>query len=328
MLMCGGAALAQGGPAVTQPLQPEAGPGGRDYAYPSVRVTDYGPAVGGYWLFEPVGAGDQPMPVIVFTHGFNEPNYATYWLWIRHLVMRGNLVIYPRYHGGGLVNPQTFTPTAGDAVRQALARFDGVHHTRADPERFAMLGHSLGATINANLAARHTHFGLPPVKALMLLQPGDVRTSTGLGAFLPSIVEDHATIPAGTLMLLVSVVDDSIVEPHTAEDIYTRTCLIADADKDLLVMADDTHGRPWLRASHFTPLAYVDRRGNERVDAYDFAMWRWFDALTDAAFYDGQNRAIALGHTDEQLDIGVWSDGTAIRRPTLLTRDALLAPTP
>lgn len=298
--------------------QPAAGPGSSDYSYDRVRVRRYGSGADTVWLFAPAGQIDRPLPVILYVHGMNLPHYRVSWLWIEHLVKRGNLVIYPQYQQGSITNPKAFTDTTAKAARLALSKMDGDTLPKADRQRFAMLGHSLGGIILMNLAARHEHFGLPQPKALMPIQPGDVRARTGLGALMPKVAEDHTSVPADTLLLIVATVGDRYVGRRFAYQIYHDTARIDPADKDLLILADDTHGRPILSADHFLPLAYRSRLGTRRVDAYDLALWRWFDALCSAAFHDGKHRSIALGNTPEQRDIGRWSDGQPIRPPMVL----------
>lgn len=302
----------------TPPDQPQQGPGGTDYAYEGVTVTRYGQGAAGYWVFEPRGVDKaKALPVVAFVHGLNATNYGTSWLWIRHLVRKGNLVIYPQYQEGFLLDPATFTDQSAGAIRQAIEKLDGKTHVKADAERFAMVGHSLGGTIIANLAARHEHYGLPKAGALMPVQPGDVRSESGLGAFFPALIEDHSTIPRGTLMLVIATEDDHIVGQGIAKAIYGAAKAISKDDKDFILIAEDRHGSPALSADHFMPFSYIDRQGKVNADAYDFALWRWFDALRDAAFEDGKHREIAMGNTAAQRDLGKWSDGTAVRQPTI-----------
>ena len=318
LVLVGGSVSAQPADPPTPPGQRAQGPGGTDYAYQGVKVTRYGRGAAGYWVFEPRDADKtKALPVIAYVHGLNASDYGTTWLWIRHLVRKGNLVVFPQYQEGFLVDPRTFTDRSARAIAQALQHLDGKQHVLADTKRFALVGHSLGGTISANLAARHEHFNLPTARALMAVQPGDVRCDSGLGAFFPSLMEDHHTIPKGTLMLVVATEDDNIVGQTTARRIFRDTTQVPDRDKDYILLHADRHGRPSLLAHHLMAWCYIDQQGNVVADAYDFALWRWFDALTDAAFNEGEHRAIALGNTPEQRDLGSWSDGTAVRAPTV-----------
>ncbi|MFN3166072.1 MAG: alpha/beta hydrolase family protein [Phycisphaeraceae bacterium] len=309
-------AVAQADPPPTPPAQRASGPGGLDYAYRGVSVTRYGEGAEGYWVFEPRGVDKtKPLPIVGFVHGLNATSYGTSWLWIRHLVQKGNLVVYPQYQEGLLLDPKRFTGRSADAIAEAIERFDGKQHALADKDRFAMVGHSLGGAIIANLAARHLHYGLPKPKALMPVQPGDVRAESGLGAFFPSLIEDHRTIPAGTLMLVIATEDDNIVGQGVAKAIYRAAERVGKDDKDYVLIGPDRHGRPTLPAGHLMAWAYIDSDGKARANAYDYALWRWFDALTAAAFGEDEHRAIALGNTPEQRDLGKWSDGTPVRPP-------------
>jgi len=298
------------------PSQRATGPGGTGYAYSGVSVTRYGEGAEGYWVFEPRGVDkSEPLPVVGFVHGLNATRYGTSWLWIRHLVRRGNLVVYPQYQEGLLLDPTKFTGRSAAAIAQAIERFDGKRHALADQDRFAMVGHSLGGAIIANLASRHAHYGLPRPRALMPVQPGDVRSESGLGAFFPSLIEDHRTIPAGTLMLVIATEDDDIVGQGAAKAIYHAAELVDKDDKDFVLIGPDRHGRPTLPADHLMAWAYIDADGTVRANAYDYALWRWFDALSGAAFGDDKHRAVALGNTPQQRDLGKWSDGTPVRQP-------------
>lgn len=299
----------------TPPRQPATGPGGSDYPFDGMRVTAYGEGAQGYWVLEPKGLADETLPVVLFVHGLTLTRYTTYNAWITHLVRRGNVVIYPRYQTGGLVDPTSFTHEAARAARQALDRCDGKRHARADPQRLTMIGHSLGGTIIANLAARPEHYGLPAPQALMLLQPGDTRADTGLGALMPSITEDHGTIAEGTLMLIVDVKGDWYVSPKAGQRIYDNAERIGPGDKRRLLLHSDAHGEPALNADHYLPIAWTDRPGRSsgHADAFDYALWRWFDALQAAAGGDARQRGLVLG--DAVPEVGLWSDGVPVRRP-------------
>ncbi len=315
MLLCAALAI---GPALAEspspPTQSETGPGGKDYPYSRTLATGYGEGDKRYWIIEPDQAGEQPLPVVLFAHGMGLTNHGAYRSWINHLVRRGNIVIYPAYHTGGLVDPTTFTGNTAQAVREALERCDGRQHKLADTGRFTMVGHSLGGTIIANLAARPDHFKLPAPHALMLLQPGDTRSDKGLGALFPKITEDHGTIPQGTLMLIVDVENDYFVSSKAGQRIYDNAEQVEADDKRRLLLRTDEHGEPAIIADHMLPMAWTTNQASQgRVNAYDLAIWRWFDALQATAQGDDTQRELVFG--EAALDVGRWSDGTPVRRP-------------
>ena len=296
------------------PTQPEAGPGGQSYTYGRTLATGYGEGDERYWIIEPDRAVDEALPVVLFAHGMGLTSHSAYRSWIQHLVRRGNIVIYPTYHTGGIVDPRTFTDNTAKATREALKRCDGKKHRLADIDRFTMVGHSLGGTIIANLAARPKHFGLPRPGALMLLQPGDTRADKGIGALFPKITEDHGTIPKGTLMLIVDVENDYFVSPKAGQRIYDNAGQIDLGDKRRLLLRSDHHGGQPIIADHMLPMAWTTSQTSQgRVNAYDYALWKWLDALQSTAQGDDAHRELVFG--EAALDVGRWSDGTPVRRP-------------
>ncbi|MFK7790872.1 MAG: alpha/beta hydrolase family protein [Phycisphaeraceae bacterium] len=298
----------------TPPGQVARGPGGTDYRFNGMRVTAFGEGATGYWIIEPRQRVEEALPVVVFVHGFGLTKYTAYRAWITHLVRKGNVVIYPRYHVGGIVDPTTFTRAAAAGASKALAQCDGKRHASIDRNQLTMIGHSLGGTIVANLAARPKHYNLPVPRALMLLQPGDTKSDNGLGAFFPSLTEDHRTIAKGTLMLIVDVEGDYFVSPKAGLRIYDNAASIDATDKRRLLLKTDDHGEPAIIADHMLPMAWTDRQTSQgRVNAYDFAAWRWFDALQASALGDKQQHVLVFG--DAALDLGQWSDGVPVCRP-------------
>lgn len=296
------------------PTQPTTGLGGKEYSYRETLATAYGEGAQRYWIIEPAKAGDDPMPAILFAHGLGLTNHSAYRIWIQHLVRRGNIVIYPAYHTGGIVDPTTFTENTAKATAEALNRCDGKQHCLADTDRFTMIGHSLGGTIIANLAARPRHFGLPKPDALMLLQPGDTQADRGIGALFPSITEDHSTIPSGTLMLIVDSENDYFVSPKAGQRIIEKSDKIDAKDKRRLLLRTDTHREPAIIADHMLPMAWTTSQNSQgRVNAYDFALWRWFDGLQALSQGDRRQREQVFG--EAAMDVGRWSDGTPVRRP-------------
>lgn len=323
VLLASGPVFAATQAKATQPGQPATGPGGQDYPYSKTLATGYGSGAERYWIIEPAQADDgKPLPVVLFAHGLGLTSHSAYRSWINHLVRRGNIVIYPVYHTGGVVDPTNFTDETATACRNALARCDGKQHKLADLKRFTMVGHSAGGTIIANLAARPKHFGLPAPKALLLLQPGDTKADHGIGALFASITEDHSTIPQGTLMLIVDVKNDYFVSPKAGKRIYDNAKKVDEQNKRRLLLQSDEHGEPAIVADHMLPMGWTNKQTSQgRVNTYDYAAWRWFDALQAAAQGDEQQREQVFG--EAALDLGKWSDGTPVRRPEDVSGDRL-----
>ena len=292
-------------PKPAPPAPPESGPGSAvgphaaalELSYHSDKDT-------GYWLYEPDQPRAESAPVVVFLHGYGASNPEPYRAWIEHIVRRGRLVIYPRWQAGFWLGPSKFTPNALAAVKDALDRLqneDG--HTRPMLDKFAILGHSAGGTMTANLAAIAEESGLPVPRAIMPVCPGrsfDRKQSGGIP------LADLSKIPRGTLMLSVCCEDDDFFLDTLARRFVEETTQVAPEDKNLVYVRSDHHGRPALIADHNAPGSFG---GGDTLDTHGF--WRLFDALTDTAF-DGKDRRFCLGGTPEQKDMGTWSDGMPV----------------
>jgi acetyl esterase/lipase len=322
--------LLSGAPDVAPPTQPASGPGGAAYEHDSVTKTRFGEGAAETWIFEPDQPRPESAPVIVFLHGLSATNPRTYGAWIDHLVRQGNVVVYPRFQSGIIPRPRTFTRNTMRAYRGALALLEQEGHVQADPERIAVVGHSTGGILAANLAARAEAEDLPVPRAVFCVLPGSTDTSR----LAHIALDDLSSIPEGTLMLTLAGDADSISGENDARRIYREALRVPATDKDLLILASDAHGEPDLRANHLFPLATDDRFAedadygstapNPVADALDYyGTWKLLDALCDAAF-DGTNREYALGNTTEQRHMGKWSDGQPVQE--LLVLDPELQP--
>jgi len=327
------------------PDQPLSGPGGKAYRHNSVSQAVYGEGASQYWIFEPADPKPKSAPVIVFNHGWGAPSPAVYGAWIKHLVRRGNIVIYPAYQDPETWRypPRQITPNAIQAVKDAITRLQQGQHIRPELEKFAIVGHSAGGQITANMAALASSVGLPVPKAVMCIQPGKSWTKLQRIA-IP--LEDMSTIPGSVLLLSVVGDKDEIARDLDAKNIFYGATQIPAANKDFVIVVSDDHGQPELKADHFAPVApdsefQAPQQGEKKqpglkrrierpqeradedfpdlttqrhpVDALDFyGLWKLFDGLCDAAF-DGTNRAYALGNTPQQRFMGTWSDGTPVK---------------
>jgi hypothetical protein len=99
--------------------------------------------------------------------------------------------------------------------------------------------------------------------------------------------------------------------------------------RDLVTLVSDTHGVPWLLATHEqAEAASPDDAAYASIapDALDwYGTWKLLDALMGCAF-DGEWCEYALGNTPEQRFMGTWSDGVPVAEA--LVSHPLTASTP
>ena len=300
------------------PRQPPSGPGGAAGRFEEVVVTRSGSAPLGFWLFEPAGPVDQnrgdadnPLPLVLFLHGFTAVDPERYRLWIDHIVRRGAVVVYPDYQRATPLGDDwsTFLPNTIGAVRSALASLRSSGGGNVDLTRLAVVGHSLGGVLAIGYAAVASAARVPPADVVMAVEPGGCGgcppLSEGQGAPLP----DLARVPATTKLLVLVGDADNVVGDGAAKRIWAGTTSVPAADRDYVTVVSDHHGSPPLRADHLFP--QTKGRGST-TDALDwFGAWKLLDLLIDCA-YDGLDCDDALGGSIRQRTMGTWSDGTPV----------------
>ncbi len=312
----------------TPPPQPVSGPGGAEYRHEGATESVHGEGSEQYWIFEPAIPTPDSAPLVVFTHGWSGMHPLVYGEWISHLVKRGNIVVYPRYQANLATPSAEFTNQAIQAVIRAIAVLETEGHVRPELDKFALVGHSSGALITANIAALAATVGLPAPKAIMIVNPG-VSTASTLWPGVP--LEDLSTIPADALLLVVVSREDALVGDRDAKRIFRAVSHIPAENKDFITVQSDDHGDPPLIADHFAAVCFkasaevetvlgsisimwqregIGRFLTNALDYYGF--WKLFDGLCDAAFY-GTHREYALGNTLEQRFMGQWSDSILVK---------------
>ena len=235
------------------PEQPLSGPGGSSYAHASVTKTSVGQGGKAFWLFEPAEPRPDSAPVVVFLHAIQATNPRTYGAWIDHLVRSGKTVIYPRYQSGVLPRVKTFLPNCKQALSDAFALLASAEHVSPQLNKVAMIGHSLGGRMAANLAASAKRDGLPQPSALFAAMPGSADFSQDTIE-----LEDLSSIPSETLLLTLAAADDSISGESDARSIYLKSTAVSMKNKDFLLMHSDDHGLP--RASRHPHCPHGHRR--------------------------------------------------------------------
>ncbi|MDQ4099905.1 MAG: alpha/beta hydrolase [Chloroflexota bacterium] len=287
-----------------QPEQPAAGPGGRDYPYDAVAQRRVGSSPAGAYVFMPAdrAAADEPLPLVIFIHGFTAVNPDLYGGWIEHLVRRGSVVVYPDY--------QTANPLAGGqnaylgdmmvGIRAALVTLD----TQADGP-VVVVGHSMGGILAVNYAARAENAGFPAPDALMVVEPGACRNcggEIGFGVALPAS-------PAFSDELRASIVvgDESVVGDRDARWIWGMLEDLPPKQRSYVRIRSDRHGSPALVADHQIPLTLPPGT----LNALDWnGVWRLLD-LQIACLSRGAACGSMFGPGDVS-NMGRWSDGEPV----------------
>ncbi len=300
------------------PGQPATGPGGAEYQHRSVAFYDAATRADGYWLFEPADPKPDSAEVVVFMHGYGAYNPMTYGKWIKHLVAKGNIVIYPRYQKNLLIpRPDAFPANAAKGIRDALALLQTGDHVRPRTGQVAYFGHSYGGVITANLGINWKKYQIPEPKAMLLCEPGS-------GPLKGARLDDYSAL-AEDLNLIIIVGEDDYVVGHEFGQLVFETA-VNTASRNLVLQRHDTDGHRWILATHSEPYCYdldfdtgirnyTTRRvfQTSRLNEVDFnCYWKLGDALIGYT-REGCYGDVAFGNTPKQRYLGQWANGKAMR---------------
>ena len=344
--------------AATPPAQPKSGPGCAENAGAEVIKRAVGTQSAYSYAYYTAGKPETPRPVVVFLHGWGATNPMIYGGWIDHLARRGYLVLFPAFQEVGRTRPVDATARAAARVKAALAALQSDPDARPDTTRVAILGHSAGAGVAANLAAMAKTNDLPVPKLVFLMMPGGIASdekSRGIQ------LADLAQIDAGTDMIAMVGDRESAASERVSRRILRAASEVPPSRKLFMRAGSDDHGFPTLSATLAAPGAPLDGydtaaikvppdpprdpkapreavprwsadmvlSGEQQVllnqlnrnviDTLDWlAFWRTFDIAADAAFASGE-LAPLLRTEPALLDMGRWSDGWPVRRLTAET---------
>lgn len=302
--------------AQNQPTQPSTGPGGSEYIHDSIAIYDYGTNKNGdgFWLYEPASPTPDSANVVVFIHGLGQTNPKVYGKFIRHLVRKGNIVIYPRYQKDLLSAAATFSDSCARGIQRAMDTLNLTGHVKPRWENYFVLGHSVGGILTANMAMNHATYYLYKPLTAFSMQPGGIE-----GILLP----DYSAFPSDIKYLVAVGDNDAIVGTATGEFLFANTTGVPTSHKNLVKHFADNHGSPAITATHNEPVGndnYFDNGENNVTiifttgveDAVEYyCYWKLQDALMDCAL-NNQNCDVAFGDTPQQRNMGKWSDGTDV----------------
>lgn len=292
----------------------------------AVRRFEIGQGPRSYWLFEPDRPRPDQAPVVVFLHGWFAVNPAFYGAWIDHLVRNGHVVIFPRYQNDIGTLPQDFLPNAMAAIHDAMGVLSqgAIHHVRADTSRFALIGHSAGANLAAQIAAlsSDSHAALPCPRAVVAIMPGEV---------LPIRKPTLDRIPDTTLLVVAVGDEDIVVGDLRGRQIFLEASAIPASRKRFILYRSDRHGYPPLVAEHTAPTGTNPHLDNGEgilrplqlsmgdINALDRAgFWRIGDITLQAGFH-GRSLDDIPNLNGMIRHLGYWSDGRRVRSPIVGT---------
>ncbi len=289
------------------------------YLHKSVRRVELGEGPRSYWLFEPADPTPATAPVIVFNHGWFAVNPGVYGAWIDHHVRKGRIVIAPRYQRDWSTPPANFLPNSLIAVRDALDVLStSPAHVRPDRSKFAIMGHSAGGNLAAQMAAVAAEADLPIPRAVISVFPGEV---------FQSRKPDLASIPASTLLVVFAGERDVVVGDQRAREIFAQASSIPSDRKKFILYRSDLRGIPQFRADHLAPtgahlsfdtkdgLLPVVQMAQAEVNAFDtVGFWRITDLTLEAAFA-GKTLDEATDRGEAFRHLGFWSDGRPVLPP-------------
>ena len=295
------------------------------YAHGEVVFSNFAQETHGFYLFEPADPTPDSAQVIVFLHGYGGYNPMIYGAWIRHLVRRGDIVIFPRYQKDiYFPRPGRFDDKAAQGIRDALDTL----RTRpivARTDRFTYLGHSYGAMTAATLAADSDRYGLPHPTAMLLSAPGT-------GPFFGLRRKSLRNLPEDLLLQIVVHDHDRTVGELMGRRIF-ETAERTPA-RNLIVQHEELRDSFGIRAGHNESYAidlrydmghtnFTSRRARkigrtDRMDLYGY--WKLADALLDCD-RRGLDCGLALGGTPEQRSLGVYENGLPVQPLEIIRPD-------
>jgi Chlorophyllase len=307
--------------AAAQPIphtgQPALGPGGADYAHLSVAFFDAASDADGYWLFIPQDPIPAEAEVVVFMHGYGAYNPMAYGKWIKHLVAKGNIVIYPRYQRNILwPKADKFPKNAAKGIRDAIAALGKNGLPTPLLDKVCYIGHSYGGVINSHLGTKWQKFGIPKPASMLLCEPGS-------GPLKGARLNDYSALPTDLQLLIVAGEDDYVVGDEFSRLVFHTA--VNTPMRNFIMQRRTTNGHRWISATHSEPYCYdldfdtgvrnyTAKRVLERsrLNEVDFnCYWKFADALM-ASTREGRYLEVAFGNTPEQRFLGYWPDGKPI----------------
>jgi poly(3-hydroxybutyrate) depolymerase len=195
----------------------------------------FGKGASGVWLYQPAG---KPKNVVIYFHGqggYLEATPANHIAWIRHLVSRGSIVVYPRYEMEYELDAMRFA-VAGVKTAAKRVALGGLP--------VLVIGYSRGGALAVEYAAVADRNGLPVPDWIMSVFPA------GFGDQEHPI--DLAPIDHSTSLLIQMGDKDTIVGQTGAAYLGRRLQQAGFPGERIQLDFVTSHGN--FTADHFAPL--------------------------------------------------------------------------
>lgn len=296
-------------------MQPISGPGSANYEHDSVAFYDYAAEEDGFWLFEPNAPNPKESNLIVFIHGYGGYNPMIYGQWIKHLVRKGNTVIYPRYQKTVFSpSPKKFSENVVTAIQDALKIIEeNKSHISVDTRSLCIVGHSYGGILAAEITAYWEKYDIPKPQGIFVCAPGT-------GPFKAGKLDDYSILPKDLNLLVMVNENDYIVGDEMGVKIFETATHISnrnlirqksDDDNDISAGHNETYCvDETFDSGHHNYTAKKALRISETNAVDYFGYWKLFDALIDCS-REGRNCAFAFGNTTQQRSLGLATDGSS-----------------
>jgi len=297
---------------------PAKGPGSPTYTHQKVIQYDFAQKADGYWLFEPSSPRPDSANVVIFNHGYGGYNPMIYGKWIEHLVKKGNIVIFPRYQSNVyLPRPSKFSRYVSQAIRDAYQKMEKENFVKPRKKGLAMVGHSYGGVISADLAVNFENHKIPKPVAVFLVSPGTGPLSGG-------ILKSYAEMPSDIkLNIMVSQYDHVVGEKfgkkvfNSAKHLEQINYIKQYSDASVEPSISSGHNESYSLDMHydngkrnFTSKRALRIGKLDNIDYYGY--WKIFDAMLDCS-REGTNCQYAFGNTPEQKYLGLDANGKPIK---------------
>jgi hypothetical protein len=229
-----------GGAATAGVTTKEAG----DYPHQAVGHHVLGTAGSRVWIFLPDSPRPESASVVLFLHGYRATDPFYYGGWIDYIAKKGSIVLYPLFEESRRDPPENMQRNAIESTKQALQYLAASGPVKPDLLHFAVVGHSLGGGMAAQVPGLAVSSGLPQPNAVMSVEPGWLGNKD-----YPT--ENLTRIPPSTYLLIVEGDKDQFRDTRHGSTIFRLTAQIPPDHKALVTL----RSADGLIADHYAPLS-------------------------------------------------------------------------